>query len=99
MLSKLKTALGSILGGAGSNVASTPAVAPVEYKGYRITPAPYKAGAQFQTAGRIEKETPDGVKVHELIRADTYSSFDDAVAFATTKAKQIIDQQGDRMFS
>jgi hypothetical protein len=98
MLSKLKEALGNLLGG-GSGAPATPAVPAVEYKGYRITPAPYKAGAQFQTAGRIEKDTADGVKVHEFIRADTYPSFDDAVAFTTSKAKQIIDQQGDRMFS
>ncbi len=87
------------LAGESAGNKSPQSAEPVEYKGYRITPAPYKAGAQFQTAGRIEKETPDGVKVHEFIRADTYSSFDDAVAFTTTKAKQIIDQQGDRMFS
>lgn len=100
MLSKLKAALGNLLGGgSGGGASSAPAAPSVEYKGYRITPAPYKARDQFQTAGKIEKDTPDGLKTHAFIRADTYSSWDDAVAFTTSKAKQIIDQQGDCMFS
>jgi hypothetical protein len=39
------------------------------------------------------------VKEHRFIRADTYSGREDAIAFTITKAKQIIDHQGDRMFS
>jgi hypothetical protein len=62
-------------------------------------PAPYRAGDQYQTAGTIEKDTPEGVKEHRFIRADTYHSKDDAIAFTISKAKQIIDQQGDRIFT
>jgi hypothetical protein len=99
MLTKLKAALGNLLGGSGGGGgSSTPAVAPVEYKNYRIIPAPYRNGSQFQTAGAIEKDTADRVKRHDFVRADTYASWDDAVAFTTSKAKQIIDQQGDRIF-
>ncbi|MBX9590707.1 MAG: hypothetical protein K2X43_15470 [Hyphomonadaceae bacterium] len=101
MLPKLKAALdkllGSLLGSAGGKAGSQAAPV-VEYKGYRIIPAPTRAGDQFQTAGAIEKDTPDGVKRHDFIRADTYASWDDAVAFTTFKAKQVIDQQGDRIF-
>jgi hypothetical protein len=46
----------------------------------------------------IEKDFPDGVKAHRFVRAETHPSRDDAVAFSITKAKQIIDQQGDRIF-
>jgi hypothetical protein len=95
MFSKLKAALG--LGGGGAAAAEVAADA-VEYKGYRIKPAPYRANNQFQTAGVIEKDFPDGVKQHRFIRAETHPSADDAVAFAVTKGKQIIDQQGDRIF-
>ena len=52
----------------------------------------------YQTAGIIEKDTPEGVKEHRFIRADTHQGKEDAVAFAISKAKQIIDLQGDRMF-
>ena len=94
MFSKLKAALG-LGGGAASTEVAAEAV---EYKGYRIKPAPYRANNQFQTAGVIEKDFPDGVKQHRFIRAETHPSADDAVAFAVTKGKQIVDQQGDRMF-
>ena len=96
MFSQLKAALQRALGGGGEGAQRTGPT--VEYKGYRITPTPYKAGDQFQTSGTIEKDTAEGVKRHEFIRADTYASWEDAVAFTTSKAKQIIDQQGDRIF-
>ena len=96
MFSKLKAALG--LGGGGGGAATEVAAEAVEYKGYRIKPAPYRTNNQFQTAGVIEKDFPDGVKQHRFIRAETHPSADDAVAFAVTKGKQIIDQQGDRVF-
>jgi hypothetical protein len=96
MFSKLKTALGALFGsGSDGGKADAPAA---EYKGYRIIAAPAKDGSQFRIAGAIEKDTPDGVKRHEFIRADVYAGWDDAVAFTTSKAKQIIDQQGDHIF-
>ena len=94
MFSKLKAALGRL-----AAPTKAPPVLAVEYKGYRIQPAPYlNSNSSFQTAGTIEKDTPDGVRRHEFVRADTYDSRDDAVAFTISKAKQLIDQLGDRMF-
>jgi hypothetical protein len=95
MLSKLKDFL-SRLSGEG---AAAPEAAEVEYKGYLIRPTPYKNNGQYQTSGTIRKDTAEGVKEHKFIRADTYASLDDANAFAIMKAKQLIDQQGDRMFT
>jgi hypothetical protein len=70
----------------------------VDYKGYLITPAPQRQGSAWNTAGVIAKEFEDGLKEHRFIRVDTHSSKDDAVAFSITKAQQIIDEQGDRLF-
>jgi hypothetical protein len=83
----------------GRRAASTaPVSEPVEYNGYIIRAAPYKNNGQFQTAGTIEREI-DGVrKEHRFIRADAYTSYDDAVNFTLSKARQIIDLQGDRIF-
>jgi len=97
MFSKLKAALG--LGGAAEGAAPAVTAEAVEYKGYRIRPAPYRSNNQYQTAGVIEKDFPDGRKEHRFVRAETHPSVDDAAAFAITKGKQIIDQQGDRIFS
>jgi hypothetical protein len=99
MLSKLKAGWSRLVSGAAGSASGAPAPAPVEYKGYRIKPAPYLSNGQYQTAGSIEKDTPEGVKEHRFIRADTYSGREDAIAFTITKAKQIIDHQGDRIFS
>lgn len=67
----------------------------LEYNGYMIEARPYKDGGQWQLAGRISK---DG-KVHDFVRADKFSSKDEAVDIALSKARLIIDQSGDRMFS
>jgi hypothetical protein len=95
MFGTLKAALARLAG--GERPAS--AAPPVEYKGYRILPRPFRAKDHYQTAGTIEKDTPEGLKRHEFIRADTYSDREDAIAFTISKAKQIIDQQGDRIFT
>jgi hypothetical protein len=97
MWSKLKSAFARLAGppGAGQEEPAAPAV---EYNGYRIRPTPYRANGHYQTAGIIEKDFPDGVKEHRFVRADTHPGRDDAIAFTISKAKQIIDLQGDRMF-
>ena len=99
MLSKLKAGWSRLVSGAAGSTSGAAAPPPVEYKGYRIKPAPYLSnGGEYQTAGSIEKDTPEGVKEHRFIRADTHQGRDDAIAFAISKAKQIIDLQGDRIF-
>lgn len=70
----------------------------VEYKGFRIRPAPYPSKGQYQTAGIIEKDTDTGLREHRFVRAETHASRADAEAFAIVKAKQIIDEQGERIF-
>jgi hypothetical protein len=93
----MKGLLGRLFGG-GARAGAAPAGEAVEYNGYRIHPAPFRAEGQFQTAGLIEKDFPDGRKEHRFIRAERHASQDEAVKFAVIKAKQIIDERGDRMF-
>jgi hypothetical protein len=71
---------------------------PVEYHGFQIRPAPQRQGSGWNTAGVISKTFEDGVKEHRFVRVDTHTSKDDAIAFSITKAQQIIDEQGDRLF-
>ena len=88
-----------LFGGSGGDRAKAPdRSVTVEYKGFRVIPAPKKHGGQFLTCALIEKDFADGIKSHELIRADTHGSEDDAKSFALTKAKQVIDEQGERIF-
>ena len=95
MFSALKAAWAKLAGGGASAEAEAP---PVEYNGYRIRPNPYRSGGQYQTAGIIEKDGPEGVRQHRFVRADTHPSREVAIEFTVMKAKQIIDLQGERMF-
>ena len=99
MFAMIKAAWSRLTAGSGVEGSEAPAVPATEYKGYRIRPTPFKANALYQTAGTIEKDAPDGLKTHRFIRADTHPSRDDAISFAVSKAKQIIDLQGDRIFT
>ncbi len=97
MGSKLSGMFGGLFGRKGE-AAEGGGEAASEYKGCSIRPAPRRQGSGWLLAGVITKTFPDGVKEHVFVRADTFTSRDEAAAFAVTKAKQIIDEQGDRIF-
>ena len=88
----------SLFGGGASESEAKPSD-PVDYNGFTIRAAPYKAEGQYQTAGTITKDVGGVVKEHKFIRADRHASYEDAVSFSLSKARQIVDQQGERMFS
>ena len=99
MVSILKSLWARLAGGGGGTPAEEPRLDAVEYKGYRIRPAPYAATGGYQTCGIIEKDASEGpAKEHRFVRAETHPSRDEAASFAIAKGKQIIDQQGERMF-
>jgi hypothetical protein len=98
VFARLKGLFAGLTAGAGGGDAAPPAET-VEYKGFRIKPAPYRNNGVFQTAGTIEKDGPDGVREHRFVRADTHPNREDAIAFSVSKAKQMIDLQGDRIFA
>lgn len=88
-------------GGAGQAENAGPAGAPaktIEHAGFTIHATPYRAEAQYQTAGTIEKEVAGVRREHRFIRADRFSLLEDAVEFSLLKGRQIVDQQGERMF-
>ncbi len=87
----------TLFGGGGS---SEPAAAPgEEYKGFTIRPTPMAVGSEYQLAGVIEKTISGELKTYKFVRADRMSSRDDAVSLALAKGRQIIDEQGDAVFS
>src|SRR2546430_17347677 len=98
MFRKRKATWRRLVGGKGRGGAEGPPAPAVEYKGYRIRATPYRTNGLYQTAGIIEKDTPERVKEHRFIRADTHHGREDAIAFAISKAKRIIDLQGDGIF-
>ena len=70
----------------------------LEYNGYMIRPTPSKEGGEWLTAGVISRQFEDETKEHHFIRAERHASRDSAEEFSIVKAKQIIDEQGERIF-
>ncbi len=68
---------------------------PVVHDGFLIHAAPIKEGSQWRLAGVITKDGNEAAGEHRFIRADTFSSRDDAIDWTVRKGKQIVDEQGD----
>ncbi len=64
------------------------------YEGFTITPNPAREGSRFRIGAVIEK---DG-QSHQLIRADMLETLEEANDASIRKAKQMIDEQGARLF-
>jgi len=94
-MSLLKKLFG--LGGA-EGAKSVSAAAEETYNGYTIKATPMKEGGQYRLHAVISKEIDGAVLSHDLIRADMYQSLEDLVPATMRKAKQVIDEQGERMF-
>ena len=71
----------------------------VEHEGYTITPTPMKEGGQFRLAATISMEIDGEIKTHKFIRADLFTSADECGEACIRKAKQVIKEQGTRLFS
>ncbi len=84
--------------GGGASSAAPKSMKSAEHKGFTIEAQPYKEGGQFQLAGVISKEVDGARKEHRFVRADRFTSIDEAADFAISKGRQIIDEQGERLF-
>ncbi len=71
---------------------------PVSYKGFDIFPVLIAEGGKYRLSARIEKNINGDRKAYALIRADVFESRDQAESFSITKAKQVIDEQGECIF-
>ena len=92
--------LKSLFGLGAKESASGPAAAAkeAEHKGFIIHATPYKDGGQYQTAGTISKEIGGEMKEYKFVRADRFSTLEEAADLSLSKGRQIIDEQGERMF-
>ena len=88
-----------IFGGRGGGSADAKRSEPVHYEGCAIFAAPEPAGDQWRLVGFIVRESEDGTMERKFLRADTFGTHDEAVEFAVRKGKQIVDEQGARLFA
>ena len=98
MGSGIKGLFRNLFGGGAAAEVPAKAETPTEYNGYLIHPALRRQGSGWLIAGSITKAFPEGTREHQFIRADTFTDRADGVLFCIQKAKQIIDEQGDRIF-
>ena len=91
----------NLFGGGSSNAepAGDKVLGEEGYKGFLIKAIEMKAGSELQLAGTIEKDIAGELKTYRFVRADRMSSRDDVTALALSKGKQIIDEQGEKIFS
>ncbi len=85
--------------GGGSSAPGSPAAQAVEHKGFTILPTVRNAEGQWQIVGVISKEIDGELREETFIRADKCVSSDEAIEMTVRKGRQIIDEQGDRLFS
>ena len=96
MLGFLKNMLGG--GGADADEREPEGAEPVEHEGFTIVATPRKASGGWSTEGRIRKNADGETKEVHFIRADTSTSRDAAITLSVSKARKIIDEQGERVF-
>ena len=71
---------------------------PVAYKTFTIIPMPTPEGGQFRLAADIRGQVDGETKNHRLIRADLFTSAEEAERAAIAKAQRVIDEQGTSLF-
>lgn len=87
----------SLFGGKADSSPAKP-VREAEHNGFLIEAQPYAEAGQYQVAGTISKSVGGERREHRFVRADRFATLDEAAEFAIMKGRQIVDQQGDRIF-
>ena len=90
--------LKKLFGLGGAEPTKDAAQSSTTYEGYKIIATPYEERGKFQLCGIIAKEIDGERKEHRFIRADQFTSLEDATEMTFFKARQIIDQTGARIF-
>ncbi|WP_323766262.1 MULTISPECIES: HlyU family transcriptional regulator [Roseobacteraceae] len=87
-----------LFGGGSASGTDKDDAQPEEYKGFLIHPQPVKQPGGYRIGARIEKDVDGTARSHDLIRADIISDPEEAERMSLLKAKQVIDEQGERLF-
>ncbi|MDP6969746.1 MAG: HlyU family transcriptional regulator [Gammaproteobacteria bacterium] len=91
------SSLKSLLGGSGDNTSAKVSadIQQHQYQGFDIETQPTKTGGGYRVNGMIRKDGQE----HQFVRADLASSISDAHDLTLFKARQAIDQMGERIFN
>lgn len=67
--------------------------------GFSVIPTPMREGGSFRIAGTILFEDNGVQQSRPFIRADSFQGQDEAISATVNKAQQIINEQGQGIFS
>lgn len=98
-MSSIFSKIASIFSGGGETAKPSAAAEPQEHAGCLIYAEPIREGSQLRLAGRIEKDVEGRKLVRTFVRADMFTSQEDALECTFRKARQIIDQNGPSLFA
>lgn len=69
----------------------------VEYRGFRIVPAPAEEPNGWRIGAVISKEIDGEQRSYHMIRADVFAELDFVIDLTIRKAKLVIDEQGEKI--
>lgn len=79
--------------------ASEPKVTATEdYHGFRLEALPRPDANGWRVAGRVVTMVDGERRECPFVRADTYPAQEDATEVSLRKARQLVDEQGERLF-
>ena len=90
--------LSKLFGGSGEGSGEPAPAAQETIEGVHVLATPMKEGGQYRLAATLRKEIGGETREHRLIRADLFQSREEAASMAIAKARQVIKEQGDRLF-
>ena len=88
--------LKSLFGGGSKQPALREKMA-VDYRGFRIVPAPAQQPNGWRIGAMITKEIEGEIWTHHMIRADVFAEEDFVIELTIRKAKLVIDEQGEKI--
>ena len=93
----IKKLFNSLFSGGGRESQGKP-TAGVVYLEFETRPAPVKESNGWRVQGTIVKDSGADSREHRFIRADSCMDRETAIELTVRKARQLIDEQGDKIF-
>lgn len=90
--------LGRLFGGGSAESTGDGVLASESYEGFEIHAAPVQEANGWRVAGVIVKTIDGEEKRHQFVRADTCADAESAASMTLRKARQFIDERGERIF-
>ena len=87
---------GSTAGDSNASAAAAPSQA---IEGFTVTATPYENNGRWQLCGIIAKDIDGARKEQRFIRADTFATREEAETMVFFKARQMIEQMGERVLT